>query len=99
MKNIQINLSAIASVNYTEILEVPDHFSEQDLAQLIALRRETVSARLYEIQTDDWTVGHCDHEPAPADSVPTGTVIVDAGSVMVRAYAEDEDRISDAPRG
>lgn len=78
MKRIKITLAAMTRVEYTEYVEVPEAFGEQDLYGLIDQRWLDVDGAEYVDDPDYWEKGGCTHElvvdsgePSDEDQVKT----------------------------
>lgn len=56
-KNVRINLSAFTLVQYTEVIQVPEDISDDDLKTLADRRYEEVDGGEYVDATDYWEKG------------------------------------------
>lgn len=63
-KLVRINLSALPRVVYSEVVEVPASFGEEDLNELIDARYEAVDSGEFVDDTGYWERGSCSSESA-----------------------------------
>lgn len=69
-KRIRIHLSAITRVEYSEIVEVPEDFTGEDIKEVIDACWDEVDGSEYIEDSSYWERGHCYAGPAGSDDMP-----------------------------
>ena len=61
-KRIRINLAALTRVEYSEEIDVPVEFEEEQMDEFVNLAYQEVDGGLFQDDTQYWEKGNCFHE-------------------------------------
>lgn len=84
-KVVEIHLSALTRVEYTEALEVPEDITAEELEELVNQRYDEVDGAQYTEDMEYWEKGWCRSEPASGHLEVTGRVVRSDDGLVVNA--------------
>lgn len=70
-KRVVIDLAAMTRVEYSCVVEVPDHFTREDLDEVVQLMYDKVDGGEFTEDTEYWEKGLCEHSSRDPDGMPT----------------------------